>query len=46
MILDSASLEFSSKSEINVKSLKAKHVIFFQESDNYNYLLHAVQLYT
>jgi hypothetical protein len=42
MVLDSASLEFSNKSEINVKSLKAKH----QESDNYSYLLHAIQLYT
>jgi hypothetical protein len=28
MVLDSASLEYSNKSEINVKILKAKHVIF------------------
>jgi hypothetical protein len=27
MVLDSASLEFSNKNEINVKSLQAKHVI-------------------
>jgi hypothetical protein len=28
MVLDSASPEFSNESEINVKSLKAKHAIF------------------
>jgi hypothetical protein len=46
MVLDSASFEFSNKSEINVKILKAKHMLFFQENDNYSYLLHAIQLYS